>query len=361
LTTPDHLHPRPVEIKVSWGTLFKLFAFGLLVLVLIQLAPLAGLLILAFFLAITMAPVAAAITRRGGPKWLGVTVCALVVLGSFGAFLFFVIPLAGSQLAALIQALPSFREQIMARIGSTGPVHELANGIFQSPAFTDPAPLLKHFMEMGTMAFTFLAELLVVLILAIYLLADGRRIYDWLTAFFPERQRQRVAQAAPEIEAIVFSYMGGQLVTSLLCAGYIFTVLSLLHVPNALLLAMVGGIFDVLPIIGFFLAVIPAAAMAATVSPTVAALVLVLYTIYHLVENYFIVPKVYGNRLRLSGLTVFVFCLAAGTVGGIVGVIVILPIVASFPIFEHIWLRPMLGAETVEKHEEIIEREHPTG
>jgi predicted PurR-regulated permease PerM len=121
----------------------------------------------------------------------------------------------------------------------------------------------------------------------------------------------------------------------------------------------VAGVFDILPIIGFFLSLAPAFAFALTVSPFTASLVVVLYTAYHLVENYFIVPRVYGNRLRLSTLTVLVSCLAAGVVGGVVGVIVILPIIASFPVVERTWLRPVLGKETVERHNEIEEEAHP--
>ena len=105
----------------------------------------------------------------------------------------------------------------------------------------------------------------------------------------------------------------------------------MLHVPNALLLAALAGIFDVLPLVGFFLFAIPAVAMALTVSPASAGLVGLLYLAYHLVENYFIVPKVYGNRLRLSTLTVLISCLAAGMVAGVVGVIIILPIVVFLP------------------------------
>ena len=152
--------------------------------------------------------------------------------------------------------------------------------------------------------------------------------------------------------------MIGQLITSLLCGVYVFTILRILHVPNAALLAVIAGVFDILPLIGFFLAIIPALIIAVALSPITAGLVLVLYTTYHLIENYFIVPKVYGDRLRLSTLTVLVSCMAAALIVGVVGAIVILPIVASYPIIERIWLRRHLEADTVSKHIEIDAEEH---
>lgn len=141
-------------------------------------------------------------------------------------------------------------------------------------------------------------------------------------------------------------------------AAYVFGMRKLLHVPDALLLAALAGIFDVLPIIGFFLAVLPAAAVALAVAPGTAFLVFALYLAYHLVENYFIVPKIYRDRLRLSTLTVLVSCLAGALLAGVTGAIAILPIVASYPIIERVWLRPLLESDTVATHEAIDEHEH---
>src|SRR5205085_4519515 len=112
-------------------------------------------------------------------------------------------------------------------------------------------------------------------------------------------------------------YVVGNLITSVFAAGYAFVVLQMLHVPNAALLAILAGIFDLLPIIGFFLFIIPAVLLALTVSAKAALFVALLYGAYHLAENYFIVPKVYGNRLRLSTLVVLVSCLAAGLLAGV--------------------------------------------
>ena len=75
-----------------------------------------------------------------------------------------------------------------------------------------------------------------------------------------------------------------------------------------------------------------------------------LYVAYHAIENYWIVPKIYGSRMRLSGLTVLVTFLVAVALGGIVGAIVALPIAAAYPIIERIWLARWVGRETVRKH-----------
>ena len=356
---PDD-RPQGSDLKftVSWATLLKIPAVVLLAFVAMKLWPLAEILILGLLIAITFWPVLRWTVARGWPRWSGVLIAALLVSGFVVFFLGVLIPAVGNQATGLIRNLPAFKENFLANLPGDGTLRAAVARLMNAPSFSDPEPLMKSFLAWGSVAFEALAKLLVVLVVAIYFVADGARVFQWLLAFLPLVHRRKVAVAAPEIAEVVSSYMAGQFITSLICAGYVFGMLTLLHVPDALLLAVIAGIFDVLPIIGFFLAVLPATAVALTVAPRTAFLVVALYLAYHLIENYFIVPRVYGNRLRLSTLTVLVSCLAGALLAGVTGAIAILPIVASYPIIERIWLRPLLEPDTVEKHEAIDEREH---
>ncbi len=353
--------PRPREVKtsitVSWGALGKIATAILLAMIAWKLWPLCELLLLGLLIALTLWPIVRGTVALGGPRWLGVLLAALLVGGFVLFFVGILIPALASQVTAVIQNLPAFKTNLISNVTGDG-LRGVATRLMDSPAFTDPKPLMDSFVAWGKMALQGIAKFLVVLVVAVYFTADGERVYGWLSAFLPRRQRRKVAEAAPEITKVVSSYMTGQLITSLIRASFVFGMLWWLKVPNGLLLAVMAGIFDILPIIGFFLAVLPAMAVALTVAPGTAFLVLALYLAYHLIENYFIVPKVYGNRLRLSTLTVLVSCLAGALLTGVTGAIAILPIVASYPIIERIWLRPLLEPDTVEKHQAIDDLEH---
>jgi predicted PurR-regulated permease PerM len=145
----------------------------------------------------------------------------------------------------------------------------------------------------------------------------------------------------------------GQVITSLLSFFYVLGLLTVLKVPAALLLAVLAGLFDVLPVLGFFLAVVPAMLFALKVSEPTALIVFAGYIAYHAIENYFIVPAVYGSRLRISTFVVLLSLLAAGLLAGIEGAIAALPIVASYPIIEKIWLRRYVGETTLKEHARI--------
>jgi len=126
-------------------------------------------------------------------------------------------------------------------------------------------------------------------------------------------------------------------------------------VPSALPLAVLAAVCDVLPILGVFLSTIPAAFFALTVSPFAAAAVVVLYLLYHAIENYVIIPRVYGRRLRLSPLVVLIALIVGGSLYGVLGAVLILPIFAAYPIIEKIWLADYLSDEVVADHAELAE------
>jgi len=351
--------PPKLEITITWTTLLKVFMAGLLAYLAIRLWRLAELLLLALLIAVAFRPLIQWTKRKGWPDWAGVVLGAVILLGSTVLFIIILAPTIGSQGTAFVKSLPALRDRLVSRLPASGPIHDFANQLANSATLSNPEPILKHLAAWGGMVLKGVLEFFVVLVVAIYFIADGERVYKWFLAFLPEIHRQKTAVAGEEIATVVGHYMIGQVITSALCATYAFGVLFVLHVPSAALLAVLAGVFDVLPLIGFFLFAIPAVAMALTVSPTTAALVAALYVAYHVVENYFIVPKIYGDRLRLSTLTVLVCCLAAALVAGVVWVILVLPVVASYPILERIWLQPYLERDTVQKHEQIDAEEHP--
>ena len=135
---------------------------------------------------------------------------------------------------------------------------------------------------------------------------------------------------------VISAFVSGNILTSVFVAVYTFTVLSLFHVPGALTLASIAAICDLIPVVGFITSIACAFLMALTVSTKAAVTVALLYFAYSLVENYIIMPKVYGAKMRLSTLVVLLTIMIAGTVGGVPVILLSLPIVASFPVVERI-------------------------
>lgn len=165
--------------------------------------------------------------------------------------------------------------------------------------------------------------------LAIYLLADPIRAKGLMYAVVPRHHHIKLARILIELKVIVGGYMRGQLITSVAMAVFTFAVLSVFRVDDALALALFAGMTDIIPFVGGYLASLPV--IVAVSGQGVAAIIIVFLLIvaYQEFESRILVPRVYGKVLRLPPAVVLVSLLVGGTLMGIVGALLALPIAAG--------------------------------
>jgi predicted PurR-regulated permease PerM len=166
-------------------------------------------------------------------------------------------------------------------------------------------------------------------VLSFYLLADGKRTQGALYAIVPREYHMRLARIVHNLETIVGGYMRGQLITSAAIATFTFLVLVTCNVPNALPLALFAGLVDVIPFVGGLLAAGAAVLSALPRGLPMASIVLACMFIYMEFESRILVPRVYGHVLRLSPTAVLLALLAGGTLLGVMGALLALPIAAG--------------------------------
>jgi predicted PurR-regulated permease PerM len=105
-----------------------------------------------------------------------------------------------------------------------------------------------------------------------------------------------------------------------------------LGLPGALLLGLIAGITEAVPIVGPLLGAIPAVVVAATVSPELAVMVSLAYVVLQLVEGSVLVPIVMRNTVGISPFLVLASLLVGGAVAGIAGAFLAVPVVAAVEI-----------------------------
>lgn len=334
------------EWRISNSALLKILATVALVYVLIKLYPLLVLLGMALLIGCSLYPIIKFLERRM-PHWAASALVALSVFAILIGVVVVVIPTLGEQFSVMAKRLPEIKAALM-KNAPGGMGQKFMTQLTQTSMIKP-----EHIVTAGQGFAGALADLVLVVVIALYLASDGERTYAWLKAFFSKAHAKQIDETAKESTKIIVAYVFGQVVTSVLCAVFVFVVLKSLNVPAALVLALLAAIFDVLPMLGFFLFAIPAVLFALTVSLKAALTVLVLYFVYHQLEAYVIVPKVYGNRLRLSDFVVLASVLAGAYLGGIPGAIFSLPLVAIYPAVERIWLVNYVGRDVVSKHKEV--------
>jgi predicted PurR-regulated permease PerM len=150
-----------------------------------------------------------------------------------------------------VKQLPQYKNSLLQHLPPSGPVRDTLDRMLSGSKFSNPGPMLEKVIVWGGSGLEVLAGFLAMLVLAVYFVSDGTTVYKWLAAFLPRDKRQQLDNSTGEITSVVSRYVGGSALTAMICGVYAFTVLSILGVPNAALLAVVAAFFDLLAIIGF--------------------------------------------------------------------------------------------------------------
>ena len=138
-----------LEITVSVTTLLKVSLACLLIYLVIRLWPLAELLFLALLISIAFRPLMKWSKEHRWPKWAGVFVAAVLLLGSTALFVVLLAPRVGSEGAAFVKELPALKDQILNGLPPSGPIRDFANQLLGSSAFSNPEALLKYVAGWG--------------------------------------------------------------------------------------------------------------------------------------------------------------------------------------------------------------------
>jgi predicted PurR-regulated permease PerM len=161
------------------------------------------------------------------------------------------------------------------------------------------------------------------------LLADPVRSKGLLYAVVPRHNHVKLAKVLLELKVIVGGYMRGQLITSLAISMFVFVLLTVCGADDALALALFAGLTDIIPFVGGYVASAPVIIAVAPHGTTTVLIVTGLMVLYQEFESRFLVPRVYGRVLRLPPAVVLVALLVGGTLAGIIGALLSLPIAAG--------------------------------
>lgn len=342
---------RHLELHIPWITFFKIGVAVLVAGAVYLLWPLLLLVFLALFLAVTLNAFVEWLEAKGVRHWASLTLVLTGLLVVLTVTIALILPLLIEQVASFAKNLPTLYEQAMNQLPVNPQIRDGVVSFMASAKWAELGEWMGRFLSAGGIALSGLSQMILLLIIAIYLLIDGKQSYNWFLAFFSPLKRAKLRLTSDEISKVIFGYVSGQVITTVLVTVSSYIVLRSLQVPGALMLAIVAGLFDILPILGFFIAMAPAFLLALNVSPQTAGLVLVAYLVIQTLENYLIVPMIYGKNLRVSTLTVLLGLLAGTLLAGIPGALAALPVIASYAAIERIWLKPFLREGVSEKHD----------
>jgi predicted PurR-regulated permease PerM len=343
---PAHTAARStVRVEITPFTmLFALFLAGV-VWTLGKLIPVLLVLICSLMVVGTVNPLVQALERRGIGRGKGIAMVFLTLLLLVAAALLLTIPALISQVTDLVEHESVLREQLAAYLANYRFTEPLAEGL-RNIHYTE---LLKESRAELFNASKNLIEIVAygaaAFFLALYIMIDGDRLRGALFAVVPRPYHLQLSRILLNLQTIVGGYLRGQALTCLFMGLFIFILLSACGIPNALAFAAFGAIADVLPFLGIVLTMVPAVLAALAKDQTAAIIVFTLLLAYEEFESRMLIPMVYGRALRLPSSVVFFALLVGGTLYGIMGALLALPMAATiFMIIEE--LRVSLPGES---------------
>jgi predicted PurR-regulated permease PerM len=296
---------------------------------LIHLAPVLLALVMSLFLIGTLNPAVEWLERHRIRRGWGVPLVftTLLLVGVLLGML--TLPSLFSQVRELVEHEPQLRSTLAEWLSRTPMLKPLAQDVRELKY----APLAKAaagsvWLASAT-AVAYFGYLVSAVFLALYMMLDRDRLRGAMFAMIPRDHHLPLSRVLLNLERIVGGYIRGQALTSGLMAGFAFILLTACGVPSALALAVFAGLADVLPYVGVVLSVGPMAVAAMSVGLIPAVIVVTVMLAYEEFESRFLVPRIYGQTLRLPSSMVLLALLVGGTLMGIVGALLALPLAAA--------------------------------
>ena len=310
-------------------------------------------------------------------RTLAILVVFALVAGLIAGALIMIIPTAFEQIGIFLDSLPSLLEnarinveEFLERFSASVPeaMRLQAQGAFEN-AGSILAGAGQNFVTrtLGAVsqALTIVIGVAAVPLLLYYALKDREKVVDGLVMLFPLRSRFHVKNVITILNHVFSSYVRAQLLLGVVVGLLVYVGLIVLGVPFAGVLAIVAGLFELIPIIGPWLGAIPGAVVVLATSPEKFVWVAILYFGVQLLENSILVPRIQSQVLHVHPILIIFVLIAGSELAGLWGVILGPPLAVAakevYTYFSVEWHsqegRPLSEAE---RHiEEVLAFERP--
>lgn len=293
--------------------------------------------VLALFIALGLDPAVSWLQRRGLPRGWSILIVIFAVILLFAGMLALVIPTVVSQVTSFIQDLPRLVTQFQQTDFFHWAQERLGNGlddqIKAAQGFvTDPQNLLAisgGALQVATGIGSGVSGAVIVLVLTLYFLTSLDSMKKAFLGLVPARNRQGVGDLTDQITQSVGSYVSGMAILAALNAVVSLVLYMVLGLPFPALMAVLAFFITLIPLVGPLIFLVLGTVVGLLGSPLGAIIFGVAYLIYIQVEAYVLTPRVMSRAVSVPGSLVVIGALVGGTLLGLLGALVAIPVTAS--------------------------------
>jgi len=282
---------------------------------------------------------------------LAIILTYVLLLGITAGILAFAVPLLVDQVEILIQNWPSLAEQAQDWGKQGWTWYQTLPDTWRTTIETNLKGLLGGVVsavQNGVVAaiqqvfgtVSFIIGFIVIPFWMFYILHDASQVKKGAVGVFPESVRADILAVAGLVDDVLSAYIRGQFLLMLFVGGLATVALLIIGVPYALVLGLIAGIFEALPVVGPLLGAIPAVLVALLSSPISAVYVAVAFFAIQQIENLFLVPRISGKSVKLHPAVVMVVLVLGNQLAGFAGMLLAVPVAAIIrDLFKYLHLR----------------------
>lgn len=351
----------------AWSIVGSFAVLAIFVWLIVQVRIIWPPLIFAVILVFLFKPLVDRLEARRIPRVVGGCLSYLLFGGVLVALGIVAVPAISSQTVDLVEQFPAlvdttsetvsdWAQRFNFPIGVEG-VESVSTSIREW--FADPANrevILEGLGQVGEIARGVLEVLVIALlapVLAFYIIVDARNLGESAERLIPDRNREEVLHVGRQVARAVSGFIRGQLVVALIVGSLSSAVLYALDLPFWLIVGLTAGLLNIVPFIGPWVGGALGVATALISGNTTTAIwVAIAFLIIQQIDNHIISPMVLRVAVRLGPATIILALLAGGSIGGLFGVLIAVPLTAVVKIIGgHLWRTRVLG----ESWDEVVE------
>ena len=295
-------------------------------------------LFIAIVIGTVLRPAVAWLDRRGLPRIAGAILVYLLLLALLVGFVLVLFPMIVEQGTTIAAAVPGYYQSLREWM-----IHGPTQMIVRLSEFLPAAlPSLGKTQQTGSQVLAFAGQAVgylssaaqvifmatAILLLTFHWTLDGPRTIRSLLLLVPKGQRESVGELISAMETKVGSYIAGQGVLCLVIGIMALVAYLLIGLPNALVLALLAGVLEAVPMIGPLLGAVPAALVALSLSPVKLVWVIVATIVIQQLENSLLVPRVMRKAVGVNPFVSLLAIFAFSSFFGIAGALMAIPIAA---------------------------------
>lgn len=333
LVTPT----SPLRLLLPWVLL------GVVLAITWYFRDLVTLLMVAAAMAYVVVPVVDRLERARIPRSLAIVIVLLGIAGAMTLAVMLVLPGMMDQMTGLAAKIPAqvqnnlipwanrlllkLRHRLHLRIPTTVDAWLAQLGVRSSEIAQRTTGLALHAAGAGISVLEWIAESVIVLALAFYLLADWHRMIEGARSLVPRRALAETNRIATRVNTTLGRYVRGQLLVMAILGSLFAAGLMALEVPGGVGVGVIAGLLSFVPYAGFFvaLAIAVALAMIDGGSSHVMAVFSFMWLV-HFIDITLVTPRILGGRIGIPPAGVILALLAGGKVAGFIGLLAALPV-----------------------------------